>query len=189
MAIDKKMIEKALTQTLKDANIVVINPNELLYAHTKHIEQLEQNFNSLQKLVKDYDKRLDYAEQIARETIAYVESDPYIKERKAAEQARAAAEQAREEAVKLAKFANYTLEYLGKQLVELKKEAAIFKGYEPPESGDLPEEGKKILANAYASCRSDHPDYPKEQCSKIAWGAVHNAGYVKGADGSWRKEK
>jgi hypothetical protein len=72
---------------------------------------------------------------------------------------------------------------------EIMKEATTVRGYEPPEGGDLPEAGKKILANAYASCRSSHPDYPKEQCSKIAWGAVHNAGYSKDTDGNWRKEK
>lgn len=58
--------------------------------------------------------------------------------------------------------------------------------YKPPESGDLPEHGKKILASAYASCRKQYPAYSKERCSKIAWGAVHNAGYVKEND-KWVK--
>jgi cation transport regulator ChaB len=50
-------------------------------------------------------------------------------------------------------------------------------GYESPEPGDLPEAGKKILASTYASCRKDGGD--KEKCAKIAWSAVHNAGYSK----------
>lgn len=68
------------------------------------------------------------------------------------------------------------------------EEAEKIKGYEPPEGGDLPEHGKVILANAYASCRKNYPNYSKERCSKIAWGAVHNAGYVK-KDDKWVKSK
>jgi N-dimethylarginine dimethylaminohydrolase len=49
-------------------------------------------------------------------------------------------------------------------------------GYESPEPGDLPESGKKILANVYAKCRRDGGD--KEKCSKIAWSATHDAGYT-----------
>lgn len=48
-------------------------------------------------------------------------------------------------------------------------------GYESPEPGDLPEGGKKILANVYAKCRKDGGS--KEKCAKIAWSAVSNAGY------------
>jgi hypothetical protein len=89
-------------------------------------------------------------------------------------------------------------ESVGKSICEFKggkmvcecslQEAVKVGGYEPPEGGDLPQGGKDILARAYASCRSNHPDYPQEQCSKIAWGAVHNAGYTKDANGTWRKE-
>ena len=61
--------------------------------------------------------------------------------------------------------------------------------YEPPESGDLPAQGKEILAKAYASCRSNNPDYSKEKCSKMAWGAVHNAGYRRDANGHWTKSE
>jgi hypothetical protein len=57
--------------------------------------------------------------------------------------------------------------------------AREFGGFESPEPGELPEKGKEILAAAYASCRKDGGD--KENCSKIAWTAVHNAGY-KSAD-------
>ena len=48
-------------------------------------------------------------------------------------------------------------------------------GYEPPPSGDLAEKGKHILAKVYAECRRDGGD--KEKCAKIAWGAVHKAGF------------
>jgi cation transport regulator ChaB len=67
-------------------------------------------------------------------------------------------------------------------------EATSYGGYEPPESGDLPNKGKEILAKVYADCRSNNPDRSKEACSKIAWGAVHNAGYIKNNDGKWVKE-
>lgn len=48
-------------------------------------------------------------------------------------------------------------------------------GYESPEPGNLPEAGAKLLADVYAKCRADGGD--KGKCSKIAWGAVNNAGY------------
>ena len=47
-------------------------------------------------------------------------------------------------------------------------------GFESPEPGDIPEADKQVLARVYATCRKDHPDYPKEQCAKIAWGAVRD---------------
>jgi cation transport regulator ChaB len=66
--------------------------------------------------------------------------------------------------------------------------------FTPPESGDLPEQGKKILAATYSSCRQKwvdaHPSDPenaenKTRCSKIAWGAVRRAGFNKDEDGNW----
>jgi len=51
-------------------------------------------------------------------------------------------------------------------------------GFESPEPGDLPDKGAEILAHAYAECRKDGGD--KEKCSKIAWGAVHRAGFKGG---------
>lgn len=65
-------------------------------------------------------------------------------------------------------------------------EAAQRFGYEPPEAGDAPQAVKDILARAYASARKQYDD--KTKCSKIAWGAVHNAGWNKGSDGKWHKE-
>ncbi|MHA2068382.1 MAG: DUF2213 domain-containing protein, partial [Candidatus Thorarchaeota archaeon] len=67
--------------------------------------------------------------------------------------------------------------------------------FTPPESGDLPEEGKKILAATYSSCRQKwvdaHPSDPenadnKTRCSKIAWSAVRRAGFEK-VEGKWVK--
>jgi len=48
-------------------------------------------------------------------------------------------------------------------------------GFESPEPGDLPEKGKKILAETYASARKR--GMSKERASKIAWGAVRRAGF------------
>ncbi len=59
-------------------------------------------------------------------------------------------------------------------------------GSEPPESGGLPDKGKKILAKVYSSCRQDNPEYSKGKCSKIAWGGVKNAGYYQDKDGGWK---
>jgi len=58
--------------------------------------------------------------------------------------------------------------------------------FEPPPAGDLGETGKKILSKVYSECRNkwvkEHPDdrenaHNKESCARIAWTAVHNAGY------------
>ena len=68
--------------------------------------------------------------------------------------------------------------------------------FEPPESGDAPEEVKSILASTYTSCRTtwvkDNPndtenDTNKESCSKIAWSAVEKAGWKKDETGKWIK--
>lgn len=68
---------------------------------------------------------------------------------------------------------------------DLQRGADIGK-FTPPEAGNLPEAGKKILAEVYSSCRQEWVDaHPKdrenpsnkESCSKIAWAAVERAGY------------
>ncbi len=59
--------------------------------------------------------------------------------------------------------------------------------YEPPEAGNLPEHGKKILAAAYSAARKK--GFNQERASKIAWAAVKNAGYHKNAEGQWVMEK
>jgi hypothetical protein len=64
--------------------------------------------------------------------------------------------------------------------------------YEPPESGDLPEEGKKILADVYQSCREKHPGenhQNKALCAGSAWKAVHNAGFSQDSVGHWIKSE
>jgi len=63
--------------------------------------------------------------------------------------------------------------------------------FEPPEAGDLPDEGKEILKKVYNICRSSekyNKETPenKERCSKIAWNAVKKAGFVK-ENGVWKK--
>jgi hypothetical protein len=44
-------------------------------------------------------------------------------------------------------------------------------GFKPPEAGP-PDKGRRILTKAYSNCRQCNPEYSKERCSKIAWGAV-----------------
>jgi len=65
--------------------------------------------------------------------------------------------------------------------------------YEPPPSGDAPKEVKDILSKVYNDCRKLHPGEAKEwkmRCSKIAWFAVKNAGWVKNKKtGKWEKKK
>ena len=58
---------------------------------------------------------------------------------------------------------------------ELLERARSVEGFESPEPGNLPEEGKSLLAKVYAKCRKDGGD--KEKCSRIAWSSVRNAGY------------
>jgi len=66
------------------------------------------------------------------------------------------------------------------------KKGTQYSSFEPPASGDLLEAGKKILSKVYSECRQkwvdEHPDdkenhINKESCAKIAWSAVHKAGY------------
>lgn len=71
------------------------------------------------------------------------------------------------------------------------QDAEKVKGFIPPEGGSLPEHGQAILASAYAACRKEQngstSDADKEKCSRIAWGAVKNAGYHKNSEGNWVK--
>jgi len=75
------------------------------------------------------------------------------------------------------------------------KENLVMEQFEPPEAGDAPKGVKSILSAVYDSCRSawvkDHPGDKenaanKMSCSKQAWGAVKNAGWMKGEKG-WKK--
>jgi hypothetical protein len=61
-------------------------------------------------------------------------------------------------------------------MVEDLDKARTIDGYESPESGDIPEKEKSILAAAYSAARKK--GYDKERSAKIAWGAVNN--YRKG---------
>lgn len=63
--------------------------------------------------------------------------------------------------------------------------------WQPPESGDAPAEVKHILKVAYAQYRDKHPGEnaaTKMKGAKIAWGAVHNAGWSKNKQGKWVKK-
>lgn len=72
-------------------------------------------------------------------------------------------------------FQNERDQMRGKPKEKPEEKARTVGGFESPEPGDLPEKGKKILAETYASCRKDGGS--KEKCARIAWGAVHNAGF------------
>jgi len=60
-------------------------------------------------------------------------------------------------------------------------------------TGNLPAEGKKIWERVHSEAKTsstckDSPDV--EACAaKVAWTAVHNAGWKKDADGNWTKSK
>lgn len=66
------------------------------------------------------------------------------------------------------------------------EDAKVVEGFESPEPGNLPEPGAKILAEVYATCRKEHPDYPKSRCSEISWGAVHKS-YMQSGE-NWIKK-
>jgi len=62
--------------------------------------------------------------------------------------------------------------------------------FEPPQAGTAPQGVKDILNKAYNNCRKtmfrgESPE-AKTRCSKIAWGAVRNAGWRK-VGGVWKK--
>jgi hypothetical protein len=64
--------------------------------------------------------------------------------------------------------------------------------YEPPESGDLPQEGKRILRDVYQSCREKHPGEEHEKkalCAGSAWTAVKGAGFSQDEKGHWTKSE
>lgn len=67
----------------------------------------------------------------------------------------------------------------------------------PPVDDDAPEELKKILKDVYSSCRANwHEKNPEKKldndtnqqyCAKVAWTAVHKAGFRKDKSGKWTK--
>ena len=73
MAIDLRMVRKAINETLADSNIKPINPNTLLFKHTQHIQRLEQKLEAQEKCMHVLEERLTFAEQMARESHSVVE--------------------------------------------------------------------------------------------------------------------
>ncbi len=62
--------------------------------------------------------------------------------------------------------------------------------WQPPSAGDAPSEVKAILRKVYSAYRDKNPkEDPKVKAkgAKIAWAAVHKAGWDKGEDGQWHK--
>lgn len=61
----------------------------------------------------------------------------------------------------------------------------------PPDAGGAPQEIKDILRKVYSDFRDKNPsedEATKTKGAKIAWGAVHNAGWHKDKDGKWVKK-
>jgi hypothetical protein len=77
MEIDKRMVRKAINETLEDSNVKVINPNDLLFLHTRHIRQLEQKLVAQEKHMHGLEERLTFAEQLAREAHSVVEQPKF----------------------------------------------------------------------------------------------------------------
>jgi len=80
MAIDLRMVRKAINETLEDSNIKPINPNTLLFKHTQHIQRLEQKLADQEKCMRALEERLTFAEQMAREAHGMVEQQPKFQE-------------------------------------------------------------------------------------------------------------
>jgi hypothetical protein len=74
---NRRMVRKAINETLEEANIKPINPNDLLFLHTKHIRQLEQKLAAQEKTVHVLEERLTFAEQMAREAHSVVEQPKF----------------------------------------------------------------------------------------------------------------
>ena len=77
MELDRRMIKKAINETLEDSNVKVINPNTLLFKHTQHIQRLEQKLADQEKLMCGLEERLTFAEQLAREAHGVVEQPKF----------------------------------------------------------------------------------------------------------------
>lgn len=57
-----------------------------------------------------------------------------------------------------------------------------------PQIKDAPKKVNEILEAAYQNCLKEK-GYDKERCSKIAYGALKNAGWYKDTDGKWKKKQ
>ena len=51
--------------------------------------------------------------------------------------------------------------------------------YKIPPLGNLPQRGRIIWERVYTQTRDRYPNYSKEVCSRIAWTAVENAGFIE----------
>ena len=80
MSVDRRMVRKAINETLADSTIKPINPNTLLFKHTQHIQRLEQKLVAQEKCMRALEERLTFAEQMAREAHNVVEQQPKFQE-------------------------------------------------------------------------------------------------------------
>ena len=77
---NRRMVRKAINETLEEANIKPINPNDLLFLHTRHILKLEQKLVAQEKCMHGLEERLTFAEQMARESHNVAEQQPKFQE-------------------------------------------------------------------------------------------------------------
>ena len=103
--ISQKELKKICTEVLEDNHVKIIDPNALLLSHNEHFQHLEKQFVDLQKTVQNYETRLNFAEQVARESITIKDSENFQK-------MLTESKQALEEAFKLTKYCKYMLEAL-----------------------------------------------------------------------------
>ena len=105
--ISHNEIKKLVSEVFNDNHIQTIEPNALLQEHNEHFQRLEKQFLDLQKTVQNYETRLNFAEQVARESITIKDSENFQKMLNESKQAS-------EEAFKLTKYCNYLLTALAK---------------------------------------------------------------------------
>jgi len=115
MELDRRMIKKAINETLEDSNIKVINPNDLLFQHTAHIRRLEQKLAAQEKCMRALEERLTFAEQMAREAHSVVEQPKF-------QEMLDNATKANREAKDLVKFCLYFAKELKKRGLQVKSE-------------------------------------------------------------------
>ena len=102
-----KMTRETAAQVLKESNVKVISPNELLYQHTNHIKQLE-------KALAMAEERLSFAEQVSREAVTFMKSASFKEDLATSQKALAESQKTNEETYKLQKFLYYLMERLAK---------------------------------------------------------------------------
>ena len=105
--ISQNELKKTINEVLSDNHVKIIDPNALLLSHNEHFQRLEKQFMDLQITVQNYETRLNFAEQVARESITIKDSENFQK-------MLTESKLSLEEAFKLTKYCNYLLTALAK---------------------------------------------------------------------------